>query len=881
MYSRFYLPFILAIMAYLVLGCSNSGGSDPVLCPTPDEFTSHHAESSNGNCRALWGLYRISIDKKTLTVDIVPLRSAEFNANVTMFMQPPLSPTNRIAIYIDLTDSDIPNGIFAVDVTLMHPFPSLSIYSGFDVRGIFMSDGSVPSQHYSGLGYAGDDESRLLNADGWTRWWNPSEFTTYNTILGYTEGSFSSPGFMASATLNPYKYFADGIECEDELEIDPATRGFFSTVPGTNQRRYMIRFAMDAGSPVIEFNYAVDAGWYEPSGDGPTYTQDDYPLSANCQEAYMLKVEPDPESTAWWVSDTENGGDLIFDITVYDWQSVANPDGVPGEVAAIWVESAELLGGPVDVYPTATPLPDGPTSSVFHVEIADVSPSGLTGQTLFIGVESSDPADYAPQIEGITGFDYPEEPLAAFIFWDAPILDEEPVTIPIPLGFDNCAAAGVVKLFWDEVTWPALAGYNLYKKLSTEPSFDFGSPLNTVIITGTEYVDDAVLMDETTYDYVVTAVDLDTTESVPSVVTTATPVYVAPTGFTDLDDPDKHIGSTNSADFTNAYISADGTVYMVYGSPPIFVRADISDPSDFEEVYLEPYADGRWADVVADSEGNAHVVWASASTTPKTYYYAMVTPENSVQHFTTVHSFIGGTSWPGESSIAVTPDDEVHIAMSSYDGDHNLAYVHGEPGNFSSVEVLTDQVYEGLYNMCPDMTADRFGNLHVAWTGTSGVINYMKRDSNGVWGSVEPVSSGVYGHDEFASVTVDYLGAVHVAWHISSGLGYWPGYANNRSGPWLGFEISGCQSVGCIGIACDPDGNAYVDCYHSNRVYVSIIDRDNNVIETSPVNDNTPYAGGWCSFAGQTDPCYDSPMLATWRDYSSPPAPWYGRIQAE
>ena len=873
----------VTLLASMVVGCSTAG--DSVLGPTAATDLSGHRASRLGSSRVVWGVYEIGIDTRSLEVTVEPSRTAEFNANVTMFMQKPISPTSCITVSIDPFSSDIPEGLFAVDITLHHPFPGIPMYSGFDVRGIFMSDGSVLSDHYSNLLYAADDEARLLNADGWTRWWNPTEFTTYNTIFGYTQGALASPGFTATATLNPYKYFADGLESEDELAIDPASRGFFATSPGVNERRYMIQFPMNAGSPVVEFNYAVDASWDNPAGDGPIYLPEDYSLSANCQEAYMLAVA-DAGSDAWYVSPTENGGDLVLDITVYDWQAVENPLGVPGEVAAIWVESPDLLDAPVDVLPTAVVSPDGPTSSVFHVEIADVTPSGLTGQTLMVAVESESPSDYAPNIDGISGFDYPEEPLAAFLFWDAPILTEEPVSIPTPTGLDNCAAAGVVHLFWDPVDWPTLAGYNVYRKLSTAPGFDFLDPLNPTILTETDYIDTAVLMTGTTYDYVVKAVDIDATESDASAMTSATPVYIAPKGFTDLENPDGQMGNVGASNFVNSFVTPDGTIYLVYALPTRFVRSSMTNPTSFQEVSLAAYAYGEVADVAPDSQGNAHIVWTNYYNTSRACYYAMVTPGNAVQNFTTIHTFTSPNGWEGESTIAVTPDDEIHIVMPSYDGTYKLVYVHGQPGNLSAPVDLTTQVNPDIYHMRPDMVADRFGNLHLVWTGPSAsTIMYMKRNASGTWGSVEVASSGVSGYPNFAAVAVDYLGAVHVAWCATMTQA---AYTNNRSGSWQGKIIPGSLSSNVTGIACDRDGNAYVDYWHSItptswRTYVALIDRNSNVVETGPVNDDQPYQGTWCSFAGITDPCWDSDTstIAFWRGYPFPPQPFYGRIQTD
>ena len=886
MRSQILSVFLVLIILAFLTACSKSNDSSPQLCDlNPQIDSSGHGQTDNSGSRMLWGFYEIGIDTRTGEANIVPIRTAEFGANVTRFMQPPISPVSRIKVYVDLTGGDISNGLFAVDVTLNHPFPGLSMYSGFDVRGIFMADGSVESNHYGGLIYADADESHLTNPDGWTRWWNPTEFTTLNTLFGYTKGIYASPGFTATATLNPYKYFADELGSEDPFILNPENRGFFSTMPGTNTRRYMIQFKMDSGSPVVKFNYAVDASWEAPDpGGAPDYEQSDYAITANSREAYQVTVA-DAGSTAWFVSGTENGGDLAMDIYIYDWQALENPEGVPGEISAIWLESPNLQDEPDDVLPWATVSPDGPTTSDFHVEIADVTPSGLEDQTIMIAVESADPTDYAPQIDGITGFAYPDAPLATFTFWDAPIIGESPIEIPAPTGLDNCAAAGVVKLFWDAVDWPTLAGYNVYRKLSTQPSFDFDNPLNSTLITETFYLDTDVLMNGTTYDYVVTAVDADSSESDPSNQTSATPVYNTPTGFTDLNNPDGKMGSVNVSNIINAQITVDGTVYLVWDFGPWFVRGNI-DGTYGSDVYLgSSTPNGQDPNVAVDSQGNAHVVWTNQYSSSRAYYYATITPGNAIQNFTTLHTFTATSGWDSETCIVVTPDDEIHIVLVSNDGSVDLIYIHGHPGSWSSPEVLTHDVYGMEYHVRPDLQADSEGNLHLVWTSASMKINYMKRTPDGSWSSPIIASGGLSGWSNFSDVAVDYRGIVHVTWnYISPSAQYQAAYSDNHTGTFQAQIIPGSNSENLMGVACDPDGNSYVDWWDgAARVNVAMFDINGNLIEQTPVNDDLPYEGAWCTFAGITDPCFDDnvSVMAFWKEFPYSPPPLFARIQTD
>ena len=60
---------------------------------------------------------------------------------------------------------------------------------------------------------AGDGDMRLLNPDGYSRWWNPAEFPNNGTIFGYNDGLLGAPDSYAdyNNTLNGYKYFCDDL----------------------------------------------------------------------------------------------------------------------------------------------------------------------------------------------------------------------------------------------------------------------------------------------------------------------------------------------------------------------------------------------------------------------------------------------------------------------------------------------------------------------------------------------------------------------------------------------------------------------------------------------------------------------------------------------
>ncbi len=448
--SIIFASLLLPLM--LALGC---GGEKTPIAPDMNSPLTVAAESASATSRVLWGFYEVEIDPATLKVSVIPLRGAMFTANVTQFMQPPFSPTNMLAISIDFGGSDIPSNLFAVDVTLRHPFPGLAQFRGFDVRGIFMADASMSAGFDPTVEYANwfdaapgvpTSESVLLNADGYTRWWNPSEFTSFDTIFGYTQGAFASPGFTAGATVNPFKYFADGLDFDDPFEIDPSTRGTFGVDPGINTRRYLIQF----DETPLEFNYGIDAGWESPDPAGaPEYEIDSFSLSANCREAYKVTLS-DAGSDAWYEDADSSGGSFLVEIEVFDWQAQGasiNPSTVLDEVAAVWLESSAFDDGGGNNYVNVLTgdfelLPgSGDTSAVFRVQVdASFGPGEIDAAgsyPVFIAIESSDPDTYEPQAPGGDAFDYPNAPLAAFATGIVEVLPENPNPIPdVVLVFD-------------------------------------------------------------------------------------------------------------------------------------------------------------------------------------------------------------------------------------------------------------------------------------------------------------------------------------------------------------------------------------------------------------------------------------------------------------
>jgi hypothetical protein len=380
---------------------------------------------SSGSSHQLWGVWHVQLDPVTMTANITPLRQAMFTCNVTQFMQPPSSPTNMVTLDV-LPESDPSSGRFVVNVNLQHPFAGLNKYNGFDVRGIFITNSSVVGSHDPSVSRAGLGDARLRNPDGFTRFWNPSEFLTYESVFGYTKGKLAPP-IYPTATVNAYKYFADNLGADAPVEsLDPATRGIFRA-GSLNSRRYDIQFAMSGGTPQFDFNYAVDASWSEPDPSfAPDYPPEAFDAAANVQEAFLLKAS-DAGSSAYYVDIDHRGGEFKFDLEIFDRQGDVDPNGVPGEVSAIWIEG-DSLAAPVDVLGTATVLPGSTViSSIFEVDLANLNLNKSGIVSFFATVESSNPATYEPAVPGGSSFAFPDAPLAGYFVFTGNVKDVAPL----------------------------------------------------------------------------------------------------------------------------------------------------------------------------------------------------------------------------------------------------------------------------------------------------------------------------------------------------------------------------------------------------------------------------------------------------------------------
>ncbi len=326
----------IAAVVFFCAGCSNASVQVAPDVGEPNE----RAVSVTDAPHCLLGMWKFRCDADSGAVEIIPLRDADMHLNALKFLEPP----PYLHLNIEGTPQ-ISGGILDVDIGLRNPFLGQDLYTGFDVCGIVFTHGSYSGFNDPDIVIAGDGDTRVLNADGYTRWWNPAEFPHGDTVFTYKDGLLGTPDTKAdfNCTVNGYKYFAEDLEKDDPMSLlQPVNRGMFSAGM-KNIRNYQID--LDGG---LEFNYAVDACWKFPSGGVPYDPPDDFPPGANRPEAYRIEVT-ELENSLYYVDGTYFvGGNLSLSINVWDHFNAGLNKVCAESLAGLpYVESLTPVGGGV------------------------------------------------------------------------------------------------------------------------------------------------------------------------------------------------------------------------------------------------------------------------------------------------------------------------------------------------------------------------------------------------------------------------------------------------------------------------------------------------------------------------------------------------------
>jgi len=337
----------ITFLLIFLLGCSYDAHRDSVI-PDLQSTKNSPLKSTSSVSRGLLGYWQFELDMAEGTLAKKNARSSLLHINTVG----PINNTMGLSVSIDKDVSDSQNGYFVLDVSITHPFPNSQKLAGFDVRGILITTAGLNSGDFN---LPGPNDPELLNADGYTRWWNPLEFTTPG-LLGYTPGICGinpPPDKPLCSMLNPYKQFSDCLEPEDPVGIMSGIpldhdlgRGVF-TAGGTNTRRYEINFPVGLNGPKVWFNYAIDASWSAPLTNPPAIP-DDFPPDANSTEAWNIQLSA-IQDTLWIDQEWNAGGKINLELIAWDWQGMM--DGYTGQVGLV-----ELVSPQIDFTSTAVPI---------------------------------------------------------------------------------------------------------------------------------------------------------------------------------------------------------------------------------------------------------------------------------------------------------------------------------------------------------------------------------------------------------------------------------------------------------------------------------------------------------------------------------------------
>ncbi len=369
--------FIIIFISLILPSCSGLTASTPETPADSVPLNTALAASTNPGPVHLWGMYDVLLDPVNKTAVVQPDRSAQYAVNVVKFLNDDPS-----SMHIDI--AGVHTGTYGtviyVDVTLIHPFPGMPGFDGYDVRGVLMGTGSGVLAYNPDLIYPNPDIDQSIDGiytgaadkpDGYTRWFNKPEFSTGGVpMFSYTQGNQAPQDFSPTATLCPYKYFADGLGATDDasewLKAHPTSYGSFKS-GSANTRRYAVRFPPGTQ---FKFGYAVIASW---AGQSP------YNHPAMADEA--VTAEADVVKDIYYESPSNFGGDLIADFTLYAWK------GLP---TTIVIESTVFTSNHTLTPAEMTPIATGSNYATWHIEIPADNVQGSDGNEFWVIAEYGD-----------------------------------------------------------------------------------------------------------------------------------------------------------------------------------------------------------------------------------------------------------------------------------------------------------------------------------------------------------------------------------------------------------------------------------------------------------------------------------------------------------
>ena len=213
------------------------------------------------------------------------------------------------------------------------------------------------------------------------------------------------------------------------------------------------------------------------------------------------------------------------------------------------------------------------------------------------------------------------------------------------------------------------------------------------------------------------------------------------------------------------------------------------------------------------------------------------------------------TSNSVESSFAIDSAGNIHLAWrdhTDYDSagtDPDIFYKRWDAisSSWTATEVVsTESTGAGpIESYTPSLDVDSFGNIHIAWydqtdylgAGTDWDIFYKRWDAiSSSWTTTEVVSSGFNGNAFDASLAVDSVGNVHIAWRDETNYDFagtdWDIFYKRwdiLSSSWTTTEVVSTEStLNSISpsLAVDPSDDIHIAWYDSTDILSSGSDAD-------------------------------------------------------
>jgi len=270
---------IFAVCGMMVLGCGHGAPVVPdETCP--QDLSACQSGTNDEGPYRLWGEWDLYISADHERVEAVPKRTARFHLNALKFLE----ETCRDCLQI-LSVRNNYDGTIDLTIRITHPFNGFPQYTGFDVKGIIMFDGSyeypIPSLDtripvdgdFFRVSWKEYGDPEILNPDGYTFRWNPEwDEGSSRPILNYWPGRWSNgtPTAHINAFLNFYSHEERHMFAHDRS----VTRTYHIWLPP---------------EPIVA-GYAVEACWEPPTVTPVTDPLTDFPVTANQPEPYLFEV---------------------------------------------------------------------------------------------------------------------------------------------------------------------------------------------------------------------------------------------------------------------------------------------------------------------------------------------------------------------------------------------------------------------------------------------------------------------------------------------------------------------------------------------------------------------------------------------------------------